>query len=234
MSGLFFIFVSNLTDMDINKLDRSKFLFDPFDPQLTEKLAKHKEFSKPINRINRLKLLQYIIFMYDKNNDEVRAELPYYPQRKYEVAKSVGLIGERKASPGVEDMLVGKNEIINGMIIRYLTLFNDPNLLMLASYYQIYIDLNKQAFSGQFNKDTIVSLDKVNATIRQLTEDVFGGKDETELRAELYKSIEEQALGIRPEEMAEKIQSGKDPFEGKFNPYKSEYLPDDIKYLGSE
>jgi len=232
-----FFFVSlwsNGNTMDINKLDRSKFLFDPLDPDLLEKLSRHKEFTSTINHLNRTKVTQYIILMYDKNNDDVRAEIPYYPQRKYEVAKCVGLIeGKRKPKPTVEDMLIGKNKAVNAMIIRYLTLFNDPDLIMLAAYYQIFIELNKQSFSGDFTKDTIAGLEKVNSKIKELTENVYGGKDETELRAELYKSIEEQSLGIRPEEIAEKIQSGKDIFDHKYSPYDEQYIPDELKFLGS-
>jgi hypothetical protein len=232
VSGFFHIFVANLTDMDITKLDRSKFLFDPLDPNLFTKLSKHKEFTKPIEHIDKLKLCQYIVLMYDMNNDEVRDALPYYPQRKYEVARAVGLTPDKMVPKKIENMMIGKNKNINEMIVRYLTLFNNPDLLMLAAYYQIYIGLNKQAFSGEFSKDTITSLDKVNETIRELTERVYGGKDETELRAELYRSIEDQSLGLRPEEVAKKIKERKPLFDDGFSPYQSDYLPENIKFLG--
>lgn len=215
--------------MNFNKLNYTKFLYDPSDLDLLAKLLKYKEFQAKVP--NKRKVVQYIILMYDKNNDEIRAEYPFYPQRKMEVARCVGLVEGNKAPKGVEDILIGKNEEVNAMIVRYLTLFNDPDLLMLSAYYEIYINLNKAAYKGEVDKNTIANLETVNRAIKDLTNGLFGGKDETELRQELYKSIEEQSLGIRPEEIAEVLQSGKDPLKG-FNPYQSEYLPENIRFLG--
>ena len=215
--------------MNFNKLNYTKFLFDPSDPDLLGKLSRHKEFQVKVG--SKRKIAQYIILMYDKNNDEIRAEYPFYPQRKMEVAKCVGLVEGNKASKAVEDILIGKNEDVNAMIVRYLTLFNDPDLLILSAYYEIYINLNKSAYRGEVDKNTIANLETVNKAIKDLTDGLFGGKDETELRKELYKSIEEQSLGIRPEEIAEALQSGKEPLKG-FNPYQSEYLPEEIRFLG--
>ena len=219
--------------MDFNKLDYSRFLYNPSDPDLLAKLVKHKEFNITLKNLSKRKVVQYIILMYDKNNDEVRAEYPFYPQRKMEVAKCVKLVTGVKATRAIEDLLIGKNEDVNRMIIRYLTLFNNPSLLMLASYYEIYININREAYSGNTDRNIINNLEKVNAAIGALTEEVYGGKDETELRQELYKSIEEQSLGIRPEEIAEALQSEKNPLKG-FNPYQSEYLPEDIRFLDSK
>lgn len=219
--------------MDLQKLDRTKYLYDPLDEDLVHKLTKYKEFRETIPRIAKRQAIQYIILMYDKNNDEIRAEFPFYPQRKMEVARTVGLIPGKKVSSPVEDMLVGKNEKVNKMIIRYLTLFNDPDLLMLSAYYTIYIELTKRSLSGNFDKSTITDIERVNASIKDLSENIFGGKDETELRQELYKSIEEQSLGIRPEEIAEIIKEDKVPLEG-FNPYQENYKPEEIKFIGDK
>ena len=119
------------------------------------------------------------------------------------------------------------------MIIRYLVLFDDPDLVMLAAYQEIFTNLNKASFAGETSKEIIASIEKLNDSIKEVTERIFGGKDETELRQELYKSIEEQSLGIRPEEVAEALQSGKDPLKG-FTPYQSEYLPESIRFLGDK
>ncbi len=73
----------------------------------------------------------------------------------------------------------------------------------------------------------------MNNSIKELTESVFGGKDETELRQELYKSIEEKSLGIRPEEMAEAIQQGEKPLKD-YSPYQGEYIPEKLKYLSDK
>ena len=219
--------------MDLQKLDTTRFLYDPLDKELLLKLSRFNEFKANITKVSKRHAIQYIILMYDKNNDEVRAEYPFYPQRKLEVARAVGLVTGQKASKAVEDMMLGKDERINKMIVRYLTLFNNPDLLMLASYYEIYIKLNLQSYTGDFDKNTIVNLEKVNNSIKELTENLFGGKDETELRQELYKSIEEQSLGIRPEEIAEAMQDGKKPLKD-YTPYNKDYLPDELKFLSAK
>jgi hypothetical protein len=219
--------------MDLHKLDTSKFLYNPLDQYIVGKLSKFNEFKVELGTLPKQKVVQYIILMYDKNNDEVRAEYPFYPQRKLEVAKAVGLVSGKKANKKVEDMLVGKIEKVNKMIVRYLTLFNDPDLLMLASYYSMYLHLNTQAYSPDYDKNTIVNIEKVNNSIKELTESIFGGKDETELRQELYKSIEEESLGIRPEEIAEAISKGEKPL-GNYTPYSGEYLPDNLKFLSDQ
>lgn len=219
--------------MDLQKLDTSKFLYNPLDKDVLVRLSKFSEFKVQLTGISKFNVVQYIILMYDKNNHDVRAEYPFYPQRKLEVAKAVGLVTGKKADKKAEDMMVGKIEPINKMIVRYLTLFNDPDLLMLASYYSMYLHMNVQAYSPDFDKNTIANIETVNTSIKELTENIFGGKDETELRQELYKSIEEQSLGIRPEEVAEMLQKGENPLKD-YSPYKKEYLPDQLKFLSDE
>ena len=215
--------------MEFSKINYSKFLFDPSDSDLLVKLSRHKEFAAKVP--NKRKVVQYIILMYDKNNEEIRAEYPFYPQRKLEIAKCIGLVEGKKATKAVEDILIGKSKEVNDMIIRYLVLFDDPDLVMLAAYQEIFTNLNKASFAGETSKEIIASIEKLNDSIKEVTERIFGGKDETELRQELYKSIEEQSLGIRPEEVAEALQSGKDPLKG-FSPYQSDYLPESIRFLG--
>ena len=147
--------------MDFKKLNYSKFLYDPSDPDLLVKLAKFKEFNtKFASTLSKRKVVQYIILMYDKNNDEIRAEYPFYPQRKMEVARCVGLVTGVKAPKIVEDVLIGGNEVVNAMIIRYLKLFNDPDLLMLSAFHEIYTNLNKPSFAGETNKEIIGSIEK--------------------------------------------------------------------------
>ena len=220
--------------MDLKQLDTSKFLYDPLDENILVKLAKFNEFKVNFTGVSKKQVVQYIILMYDKGNDDVRAEYPYYPQRKLEVARAVGLVPKKGKAPAkLENILIGKNQDVNRMIVRYLTLFNDPDLIMLASYYAMYLQLNVESYSPDFDKNTIANIANVNKAIKELTENVFGGKDETELRQELYKSIEEESLGIRPEEIAEALKQGKKPLKD-FSPYSGEYLPDQLKFLGDE
>lgn len=208
--------------MELKDIDTSKFLYDPKRKESYQKLFRFKEFFGA-----KEKVIQYIILMYDVSNDEVRNEYPFYPNRKKEVCRMIDL----KITKDVEDMLIGKKPEVNAMIVKYISLFNNPDLLNLASFYEIYIFLNQKAFSGEFSSAEIKDIEKVNASIKQLTENIFHGKDETELRLELYKTVREQALGIRPEEIAEKLARGEDPLD--FNPY-GKYKPGKMKFIGDK
>ena len=117
------------------------------------------------------------------------------------------------------------------MIVKYLSLFNKPEVIMLSAYWEIFIELSKRQFSGQFDKNQVDYIKKLKEDIDALTEGIFRGKDETELRAELYKSLKDQTLGIKPEEIAERISKGEDPL-GDFNAYEKDYKPSPMKFLG--
>ena len=208
--------------MELKDIDTSKFLYDPKKKESYQKLYRFSEFFGA-----KEKVIQYVILMYDMANEEIVNEYPFYPNRKREICRMIGL----KITKSIEEMLIGKDLQLNAMIVKYITLFNNPDLLNLASFYEIFIFLNQKAFSGDVNTANIKDIEKVNASIKRLEESIFRGKDETELRKELYKTVREQALGIRPEEIAEKLARGEDPLE--FNPYK-DYEPEKMNFIGDK
>jgi len=216
--------------MELKDVDTTGYLYDPKDKESYQRLLKFKEFQEDIP-INKDKVLQYIILMYDMSNDDVRTEYPYYPQRKRELCRLVKLTRGEKMGEDLENMLIGLIPEVNAMIVRYLSLFNNPELIMLSAYWEIFIELNKRQFSGQFDKNQVDYIKKINEDINHLTERLFRGKDETELRAELYKSLKDQTLGIKPEEIAEKISKGEDPL-GDYTPYGDGYEVSPMKFQG--
>ena len=218
--------------MELHEIDTSGYLYDPKDKDSYQKLLKFKEFQEEIT-LNKDKLMQYIILMYDMDNEDVRTEYPFYPQRKREVCRIVKLTRGAKMGEGLENMLIGLVPEVNAMIVKYLSLFNKPEVIMLSAYWEIFIELSKRQFSGQFDKNQVDYIKKLKEDIDALTEGIFRGKDETELRAELYKSLKDQTLGIKPEEIAEKISKGEDPL-GDFNAYEAGYEVSPMKFLGDE
>ena len=219
--------------MNISKIDTSKFLYDPTDERSFMGLRKFKEFKAGIRGLPREKVFQYIIWVYDPASKEIEQEYPLLPQRKMKVANMVQLTMKNNHVPlAVEDMLIGKNDQVNAMIVKYLHLFNDPNLLMLVAYKAIFSALNKAAIGGEYSKSLITSIKDVNGVIEKLTESILKGKDETQLREDLYRSIEGRKLGIRAEEIAEKLQRGEEPFPG-VNPY-GRYEVKPLKFTGDK
>jgi len=218
--------------MELHEIDTSGYLYDPKDKDSYQKLLKFKEFQEDIP-LNKDKLMQYIILMYDMDNEDVRTEYPFYPQRKREVCRIVHLTRGVKMGEQLENMLIGLMPEVNAMIVKYLSLFNKPEVIMLSAYWEIFIELSKRQFSGQFDKNQVDYIKKLKEDIDALTEGIFRGKDETELRAELYKSLKDQTLGIKPEEIAERISKGEDPL-GDFNAYEKDYKPSPMKFMGDE
>jgi len=66
--------------------------------------------------------------------------------------------------------------------------------------------------------------------INNLADTVLKGKDETQLREDLYRSIEGRGLGIRVEDIAEKLQRD-EPIFPEANPY-GKYVPKKLKFEG--
>ena len=218
--------------MELTALDTTGFLYDPKSEDSYMQLERYEEFAITLQKPPKKKVIQYIILMYDTGNEDLRMEYPWYPQRKLEISRMVGLTKPNlKATDEIEDMLIGKIPEVNRMIVRYLTLFDNPDLMMLASYQEIYTTLSIKSFSGAYDSKTISSLKIVNEDIKILSETVFHGKEETELRAELYKTMEEQKLGIRVEEIAAKLEKGESIFP-KENPYGEDYEMEPLKFAG--
>jgi hypothetical protein len=202
------------------------------------KLTRYKEFKRSTRNLPKDRVIQYIIIMYDPASKELEQEFPHLMQRKVEAAKAAGLmVAKSRMAPEVEDMLIGKNENINAMIIRYLHLFNDPNLLMLESYKSMYAALNQAVMGGQLEvreySKAIQNIETLNTSIIELSNKVLRGRDETQLREDLYRSIEGRELGIRVEDVAEKLQRGEDPFP-EANPYGQMYKPKKLKFVGDK
>ena len=219
--------------MNIDKTDTSKFLYDPKTPESYLKLKEHQEFKASLpHTLPRERIFQYIIWMYDRASDAVRAEYPLYTQRKREVARMVGLIGGTK-NRGVENVLIGPNDSVNIMIVKYIKMFNSPEYSKLAIYQEISVHLQRKAISGDIDKALIDNVEKITDAIKDLEVNVFYGKDETELRAELYRTIEDEDLGVTSEQIAQKLAKGQDPLKG-VDLYGAGYKPAKMKFIGDK
>jgi hypothetical protein len=213
--------------MNIEDIDTSRFLYDPKDEKSWKELKRFKEFKEHTTSLKTI--VPYIIFMYDPANKELDRDYPYLPQRKMKVAEMVGMVSKGRVPKHIEEILIGKNTQVNAMIVRYLELSGNPDISMLATYKEIYSALNKSAMEGEHSQQLIKSIDLVNETIKDLQERILKGKDETDLRAELYITIEGKGLGLRVEDIAEKLLKGEDIFP-EANPY-GNYKPQKLKFV---
>jgi hypothetical protein len=147
------------------------------------------------------------------------------------VAQMVGLADQKHVPKEAEDIMIGKNEEVNDMVIKYLHLSASIEILMLATYKEIAALYSKMAMSGEIGT-YVKSMDLVTNAINDLQEKLLKGKDETDLRAELYITIEGKGLGLRVEDIAEKLQRGEEIFP-EANPY-GNYNMKKMKFVGDK
>ncbi len=216
--------------MNPEHIDTSKFMYDPEDEKSWSVLKRYEEFKE--TKVILKKIIPYIIYMYDPASTELEREYPYLPQRKMATAEMVGMVAKKFVPKHVEDILIGKNGVVNGMIVKYLQLSGSIDVLMLATYKEVVSVFSKKAMAGDINPQLVKTIDLVSEAINNLQEKLLKGKDESDLRTELYITIEGKGLGIRVEDIAEKLLKGEDIFP-EANPY-GKYHVQKLKFVGDE
>jgi len=212
--------VDKTQEMDIKDLDTSVFLYDPSkDHDLKKLQSSHEDFQAELDGLNkdRKKILRFIILVFDKQTP-LRLEFKDFFSRKGEAALMAGFkrTGKNKRfREDVEDAILGKNDKVNGMIVRYLMYFYDEDYMQLALYYQLFGIFGKEKMSeANISPQQINALNSIHKTIKELTQKLFGGDESRELKAELYRSLSSETWNLHPDRVAEKLSEGEDLFEG--------------------
>jgi hypothetical protein len=221
--------------MERNQIDVKVFLYPPFSEKSYKKLLEFEEFKKAKKYIDVNKFIDYVILMYDINSP-LRKEYPFtspqenvnYSRRKFECARLAGFElypnGNKKEFDAfVSGMLVGENEPCNDAILKYILQFGMPELMALISFEQLLIQETKTAIGGSGDKETIKNIDSLYQKIRELTDEIYYGRETLEAKKSLYMFVEREKLNIFPEDVATMIEkTGKLPKEwspdfGKIN-----------------
>ena len=134
-----------------------------------------------------------------------------------------------------DDIILGKNGIVNKMIIAYLKLFRNPSYSELKVYYDMfYSELENLKNSDETEIDTVDDKKKkadtrakINSNIKlysgkisELQYEFLSEDNSRELLSDLYDELLSEGLtsAPSPEIIAQKIKEGKPPL-GSFNPY---------------
>lgn len=196
---------------DISGIDGSKFLVDPRSSNevIMGRLQHYPEFKEPLP-FNKHATFRYIILMYDINNVEIQGLYPDYMTRKRSCAVMAGFtVTKNRFSKDVEDALLGRNMEVNKMIIRYVRMFNNPEYVSYVSYWEMLIR-NVELSMGEDEPRVITTIrqniDNLRSQIGEITKNIFRGDDNENLRKQLYASMEEEKLKLRPEYMARVLQ----------------------------
>jgi len=139
-----------------------------------------------------------------------------------------------KFTGSYENVITGKNKVVNKMIIAYLKLWNSRIYARLQlqrdSYFnqlRSFIDIEELESDTPDDIKKISdarsavqkTLDTTEEKLQELELQFLQGDYSDKMLYELYQELELESLGLTPEEIAVKIRDGKDPLAG-FTPFK--------------
>lgn len=188
----------------------ANYMFDPDDPGLVDKLREYPEFRKTVKPLEYAKVFKYIILMYDFDSP-YRTKITDYYTRKRKAALDAGFklqAKEKRFDSSVEAMLIGENDNINDMVIRYIRLFNTPDYLHYVISWELLMAEMRFALciSGPDKlKQVRENINGLTKTINELTALLFGGHETESALKALYAAMEQDRLRLRSEEVAEDL-----------------------------
>lgn len=168
--------------------------------------------------IARNKIIRYINLMYSKELTCIKNKYPTdLKSQKAECAILAGFEpdpGSGKFQPKVEEMLSGQNDIINRMIVCFVRQ-NYPTRFMAIVLFR------EKCAEGMIRlmKDPNTQpedLKKWGAAIKDLENmemDLLNGETNEHITAALVMKVEEETLGLRPEDIAHKRKEGRPPLD---------------------
>jgi len=195
------------------------------------------EFNNYKGLLPKKKLFTWIVIMFDLNSPMRKTITNYYDRKKMcaEIAqwekKSNGEFDDE-----VTDMLLGKDERVNVLIVAYLTQFSMPEYLQLIAYLNMSYDITRDVMKGKYDQNTAKTLDYITDRVRLLTNVVFGSGQVDEImaaRKALYETAEKERIKLNPENIVKIIQE-EGGLPDDFSPYGKKYNPSKIKFISDE
>jgi hypothetical protein len=174
-------------------------------------LAKIRAFKlDPGEGIDNNKLMQYIFCMYDKNSP-YRKKYSDALKRKIEIAHDVEFQEEGGGvfvSP-VEDLLKGKNRIVNQKIVEYVRLHRNFKYAFLVSIEASYYTMMVEVMGGSVKQ--VSDMKGIQLELEDTMLDILNQDNNPYLKEEILRYMEDERLQLRPEDIAKKLQAGETP-----------------------
>jgi hypothetical protein len=190
-------------------------IIDPtlLDEELVRKMEQFPEFKIELHpELDKAKVIRFIVLFYDMA-EEISKMFPDVMVRKLECATMAGFKRgkDRKFDEHVGNMLIGRNKEANRMIARYVKLSPEPDYPSYVSYQSMLMQqivLSMATTEPKEIKEIRQNITDLNKQISVLTERMFRGDTSQALIKALYSSMEEEKLGIRPEDIAKALKDG--------------------------
>jgi hypothetical protein len=185
--------------LPVHNADMSKSFISQF-----PELKLYEEFGKNlITPLETNRIIKYICFVYDKNSP-YRIKFKDITQRKVNAILDCGyeLEGER-FHRDVEDVLQGKNPKVTDMIVAFVKLHYDIGYTHLVILEDMYYRVMKDVFQGISTK--IGDLQNTKKAYEDAMGEILQNDQDKGVMKSLYKSMYNDRLKLRPEDIAESI-----------------------------
>jgi hypothetical protein len=172
-------------------------------------LGRIKEFKASAGEgIDNNKVMLYVLLMYDKASP-YRRKYSDVLKRKIEVAHDVEfqiIEGGVFESP-IEDMLKGRNRIVNQKIVAYVRLHRSYKFSYQISVEATYANLMLEIQAGDTKSFT--KLAEIRDELEENLMEMLNQDSNPYLKDEILRYIEDERLLLRPEDIAKKAQEEK-------------------------
>lgn len=196
-------------------------------------LAQWREFHVP-SRHNINKVIRYIVAMYDKNGLIVMEQNG--SRRKTAALELAGW--KRQSDTGefrsdVIDIIDGKNEAINNMIVRYCKLQRSNKYSVIVGMSEMFYSILRKTVSGEtVSPAELGKFEQLEKTLDERMVQFLNNDASKDLREDAFAIIELEKLDLNPEEIAVKLKEGKPAV--RVTPYGPNYSPDKIRMIIEE
>lgn len=163
--------------------------------------------------LDKNKVLRYICFMYDKNSP-LRKRFPNIMKRKIESARLAGFNLEEGGifAENIEDMLSGKNNSVNNMIVSIVRAHRNVKYSYLVSIEESFYFMMEEVVGGEMKN--MGRLKDVQNEIEETVLEMMNEDDNPLIKEELFKYMEEERLNLRPEDIARQNRKRNEESEG--------------------
>lgn len=164
-------------------------------------LNKIPEFTEGVVGFDTTEVLKYIFLVYDRNSPVVINNKENLIKRKYESAVISGFeLKDGRFKKSIEEVIKCKNESVNRMIFAYVRLFGDDDVAYLTGLKDALYSILPDISAGEI-KD-ISKVKELKKEIDLVTDKILVRDNTNSLYLDLYKYIEREKLGLRPEDYA--------------------------------
>lgn len=183
--------------------------------QYYKELAKIKEFKASAGEgIDNDKVNRYVLLLYDQKSP-YRMKYSDVLKRKIEVAHDVGFDVNENGTfhSTIEDILRGRNEIVNKKIVQFVRMHRSFKYTYLVSIESAYYNLMQEIISGDTRN--IGKAKDMRDDLEESLHELLNQDTNAFIRDAVLKYMEDERLELRPEDIAKKLQNGENPISKK-------------------